>query len=448
MDEVFSGERKKAQVGSRRRPELVNHLASFLRALCLAALLVCAGVLPGRPAGAGEVIDNAKLEKMCREGVSLDVILKLLEPTVTVGEAQKGANCRFDASTEAMISLQKACTEGKWQPKDIEKLQTKVIELSNADQKHLKGLVDRALVVFENAVDDSEYDTMMRELEKEGKRVIPFLLAKETVESERQRSGVADALGRLGDKSENVLAAVTRMLTDRAKPVRLKAARAIVPLAGPTTAGELMARLGSRIEKLDGVAMALGYIGEQRAIEPLTKVLKMSGDSDTRICAAFSLGELRAKAPAACEALLEAVLDERDEKLRESAAAALTKIGEKRTPSYIIKAFFRYRPGRDELMRHLASFKDLEGLEFLVGQVASDDPKVRKAAVETLRLLTGEDQADADGWRGVLEVLRVRPDWNRGNTNANKIPDAGHTPEANSPKPPGDPEGGIPVNAR
>jgi len=425
----------------------VNHLAFYVRALCLAALLVCAGVLPALPARAGEVIDNLTLEKMCREGISLDVILKLLEPTVAPGEGQKGANCRFDATSEAMISLQKACKEGAWQNKDIEKLQTKVIELANRDQKFLKALVDRALVLFEN-VDEIEYDAVMNELGREGKRVIPYLLGKENVESERQRSGVVDALGRLGDKSPNVVATVTRMLTDRAKPVRLKAAQAIVPVAGPATAEELIARLGSRIEKLDGVAMALGYLGEQRAIEPLTKVLHSSGDSDTRVCAAFALGELRAKAPAACEALLEAVLDERDEKLRDSAAAALTKIGEKRTPSYIIKAFYRYRPGRDELMRHLASFKDLDGLAFLVDQVASDDPKVKKAAVETLRLMTGENESDAEGWRGVLDVLRTRPDWTRGNPNAARIPDAGREREANSPRPTGDPEGGIPATAR
>ncbi|MGD0089553.1 MAG: HEAT repeat domain-containing protein [Planctomycetota bacterium] len=422
-------------------------LASYLRALGPVALLICAA-WTGNLALAGDVIDNAKLEKMCKEGVSLDVILKLLEPAAGPGEARKGANCRFDASTDAMISLQKAGKEGGWQAEDIKKLQTKVIELANKDQKILKELVDRALNVFENA-DEQEYAAMMRELTKEEKRVIPYLLDKENVESERQRSGIADVLGRMNDKSENVVGAVTNMLGDRAKPVRLKAAQAIVNLAGPGTAEQLIARLSSRIEKVDGVAMALGYLGEQRAIEPLTKVLKLSGDSDARICAAFSLGELRAKAPEATEALLNAVLDDRDEKLRESAAAALSKIGEKRTPSYIVSAFHRFRPGREELLRHLASFKDLDGLHFLVGLVGSDsdDPKVKKAAVETLRILTGENGTDAEDWQGIAKVLEVRPDWARGAQNATKIPEAGRERDVNQARDK-DMDEGIPTKAR
>lgn len=418
----------------------------YPRLLCLAAGLALAGGL-SRSAPGGEVIDNAKLEMMCKEGIVLDVILKLLEPTPAPGDVQKGSNCRFDDSPEAMISLQKGCKDGGWQQEETKKLQTKVIELANKDKKYLKELVDRAVNIFENA-DETEYGAMMRTLAREGKRVVPYLLAKLEEESERKRGGVVDALGRMGDKSENVVRSVALMLGDeRSKPVRLQAAKAVVALAGPATTEELIARLGNRTEKLDGVAMALGYVGDQRAVEPLTKLLRLSGDSDARVCAAFALGELRAKSPASAEALLEAVLDERDDKLREAAAAALAKVGEKRTPSYIIKAFYRFRPGRDALMRNLASFKDIAGLEFLVEQVSSDDPKVKKAAVETLRLLTGENENDADGWRGILEVLRTRPDW-RANEAAPRVPDAGRERGGASQKPGADAGEGIPATAR
>jgi hypothetical protein len=400
----------------------VGNPMRYCRRLVLVALAV-AGAGMCLTAPAGEVIDNAKLEKMIREGISLDVVLKLLEPTQIPGEMQKASNCRFDASSEALITLQKAGKEGGWAPEDVKKMQTKIIELASKDQKYLKELVDRALNVFENA-DENEYELMMRELAREGKRVIPYLLAKENVESERQRGGIADSLGRMLDKSENVIATITRMLTDRSKPVRLQAAKAIVALADAKTSEELISRLNSRNVKLDGVAMALGYLGDAKAVEALTKLLKTTGDSDTRVCSAFSLGELRAKLPAAAEALLDAVLDEHDEKLREAAAIALGKIGEKRTPSYIIKAFYRYRPGRDLLIRELRPFKDISALDFLVEQVNNDDPKVKRASLETLRDMTGENETDSDGWRGVVEVLRTRPDWRNGGPAVN-IPDAG-----------------------
>lgn len=414
--------------------------------LMLGLIGLCAGAIGAwRTASAGEVMDNAKLEKMVTEGIPLDVIMKLLKPSPTPGEAQRGANCRFDASSEAMISIQKACKEGNMPPEDTKKLLSEVIDLANKDQKYLKELVDRALNVFENA-DENEYELMMRELAREGKRVTPYLLAKENVESERQRGGIADSLGRMLDKSDTVIAAVSRMLTDRSKPVRLQAAKAIVALAGPKTADELIERLNNRTAKLDGVAMALGYLGNALAVEPLTKLLKMSGDSDARVCAAFSLGELRAKSAGAAEALLEAVLDERDEKLREAAAVALAKTGEKRAPSYIIKAFHRYRPGREVIMQELRTFKDISALEFLVTQVDNDDPKVKRAAIETLRYMTGENETDADGWRGILEVLRGRPDW-RGTQGVPKIPDAGREREGAGNKT-GDPNETIPTSTR
>jgi hypothetical protein len=381
-----------------------------------------AGAVAAGSLRAGEVLDNAKVLKMVKDGVSLKVILRLMDPAPVPGEKAKASNCRFDSSAEAISEIQKAGKEGAWQPQDISALQEKIIELANKDQRFLSDLVTRALNVFDNA-DPNEYEAMMRELVEQGRRVVPHLLDKRNMESDRMRGGVVDAIGRIAEKSDDVVKAMALMLTDRSKPVRLQAAKCIVALASPATPEELIGRLNSRTEKLDGAAMALAYLGDQRAVEPLTKLLKLGNDVDARVCAAFALGELRAKSAPALEALLEAVLDEREENLRDSAAAALAKIGDKRTPRYVIKACERYRQGRDVLMRSLAYFKDIEALEFLVRQVESDEPKTKKAAVETLRLMTGENAADADEWRGVLEVIRVRPDWRA--ADGRGVPEAG-----------------------
>lgn len=390
----------------------------------------------------GDVLDNAKLVKMMKEGVAIDVILKLIESGSTPTE--KNANCRFDASPDALTEIQKAGKEGEWKAEDIGTLQKKVIDVANRDQKYLKELVDRALNVFENA-DPNEYDQMMRTLAREGKRVVPYLLNNVEQESERKRGGVVDALGRIGDRSENVVRSMTLMLTDRSKPVRLQAAKCIVSLSSQNTAKELVERLNNRNEAQDGIAMALGYMGTEEAVEPLTKLLKYAGDSDARICAAFALGELRAKNTKAVDALLEAVLDERDEKLRETASHALAaKLGDKRAPSYIMKAFHRYRGGRENIVKNLSYIKDIGSLEFLVEQADNDDPKVKKAVVETLIVLTGEQGGDTEEWRGILEVLRTRPDWIRGNPDLPKVPDARRDPGAQ--KQPADPSPTIPTS--
>jgi HEAT repeat protein len=406
-------------------------------------IIAAAFLLSAASGFGGEVLDNAKLVKMMKEGVALDVIMKLIETGTTPTE--KNANCRFDASPESLTEIQKSGKEGAWKPEDIGALQKKVIDVANRDQKYLKELVDRALNVFENA-DPNEYDQMMRTLAREGRRVVPYLLNKLEEESERKRGGVVEALGRIGEKSENVVRAMSLMLTDRSKPVRLQAAKCIVALSSQNTAKELIDRLNNRAESQDGIAMALGYMGDEAAIQPLTKVLKFNGDSDARVCAAFALGELRAKNPNAVEALLEAVLDERDEKLRETASQALAaKLGDKRAPSYIMKAFHRYRAGRDSLVRNLSYIKDIGSLEFLVEQVDNDDPKVKKAVMETLVILTGEQGSDTEEWRGILEVLRTRPDWVRGNNDLPKVPDARRDKDRGAQKA-GDPNQTIPTS--
>lgn len=376
---------------------------------------------------AEQTLDNEQVETMVKAGVQLDVILNMLQPSVNPNE-QSGQAFRFNDTPTAMISLQKAGLEGKWAPEDIKKLQLKISELTKKDQKYLKELVDRAWNIFENA-DPAEYDLMQRKLEVERTRVIPFLLKGVDLESERKRAGTAEALGRIGaqtriaEKNELVMAVMFSMLTDRAKPVREKAARAVAAIQTPATVNELIAKLGNRSLKLDGVCLALGFIGDDKCVEPLARTLKLSPDSDTRVCAAFALGELRAKAPIAREALLEAILDEREPELRVAAAEALGKVREPRAPDYMIKAYHRFRNGRDELIRRFDNFKDVKVLDFLVEIVEDTDPKVKRATIETLRIMTGEEGSTADDWRAIIQVLRVRPDWN--DAGGPKIPDAG-----------------------
>ena len=381
----------------------------FLGALFTGFLGLC-GTLQ-----AVEILTNEKLLKAVQAGVSLDVILNLINDNLT--------NSQFDSSTDALIALQEAGIKGAWKPEQISTLQTKIIDVAKLDTKRINGLVSKALNVFENS-DENEYEQVMRELVRVGMGIVPELLKNMEQESERKRSGVVDAIGQIGDKSDSVIKAVLLMLFDRSKPVRLAAAKCVASLARPEDCATLISKLSLKNVKLDGVAMALGYLGDARAIEPLVSLLKLSGDSDARNCAAFSLGQLRAKTPSATDCLLEAVLDERDEKLRESAAQALALIGDPRAPRHIIRAFQRYRQGREDLLKHLAYFKDGEAVEFLLDEIDKEDsPKIKKAALETLRILSHEDYESIDDWRSWWSVSKVRPDWIRTEPELPKVRD-------------------------
>ncbi|MFH0938619.1 MAG: HEAT repeat domain-containing protein [Planctomycetota bacterium] len=383
---------------------------------CLSRIGICVALLTlGTTCFGGDILNNTKLNKAICEGVSLDVILDLIAQSI----------CHFDASTDALIEVQKCGKKGGWKDEAIAKLQKKVIEVSGLDQRRLKELVDKWVNTCENTEPrDDEYELTMRSLLKEGSATMPFLLKQLSQESPKKRGGVVDAMGRIMDKNDDVVRQISMMLIDRDKRVRLQAARACAALANENTCKLLTEKLNARNEKLDGVAMALGYLGDAKGIEPLARLLKLSNDSDARVCAAWALGELRAKLPIALDTLLEVVLDERDADLRNSAAHALALIGERRTPSYIIKAFERFRQGRENLIRHLAYFKDGDAIEFLIDKVEDDNPQVKKAAKETLALLTGEPNLESkDDWVGWWNVNQTRPDWIRSNAKAPKIPE-------------------------
>jgi HEAT repeat protein len=369
----------------------VSPIARFTRKFIAAAaiaLALCSVTM------AAEALTNKEVLEMVKDKMALDVIL------------QKIANsqCHFNDTSSALREIQKGCDDSKWEPKDTAILQKKIMEVANLDQKRLKELVDRALNVFDNA-DSKEYELMMRTLMHEGTMVTPYLLVHVEQESERKRGGIVDALGRIGDKSDRVVTRTGMLLYDPSAPVRLRAAESVAKLANEKTIDDLITKLGNRNTKLDGVAMALGYLADPKATDALTKVLKTSIDSDARVNNAPSL-----------EALLEGVLDERDAKLRNAAAASLAKIRDKRAPSYIIKAFqrYRYQPEPEKMLEHLAYFKDGEVVEFLLEQVDSDNPKIKKTAHQALCDLTGEQNMEtAEEWRGWWEVNKVRPDFIR-----------------------------------
>jgi HEAT repeat protein len=379
---------------------------SVVRQTGLGCVLLACIVLAATVRGAeeaGEILDNAKLISMLKAQISLPVIKTKIE----------NSSVRFVADSDQLILISTAAHEGGMEKKDVDELLTIVIQKANLEKNRIKELVDRFMNVCVNG-DPTEYDTMMRSLLGEGRACVPQLLKHTEEENEVKRRGVVDALGRIGDKSPAVVNRVRLLLTDRHPDVRQEAAKAVAALALPTTVDELIEVLNRRqAEYVDGVALALGELRDPKAVAPLTTLLTLSTEAGNRRAAATALGQLRTKDDRAIKALLAGVLDARDPQLRVASARALGLIGEVQTVGYIIRSFQRFGDvdGRAHLITELRHFKSLAALDFLVPCTNDDAPDIRKAAVETLKVLTGANGESREEWESIVNVIRDRPDW-------------------------------------
>jgi len=358
-----------------------------------------------------KTIDNKSLVSMLNAGIPFSVIEKLLKDNKSV---------KLSAEPGDLIEIKEAAVKGKMAERELTSLLSMVIDLANQEKTRIKELIDRFMNVCING-DKVEYESMMRQILREGRIVVTELRRHIEEENELKRMGVVDALGRIGERSALVVNDVKLMLGDRHPGVREESAQALARLAPPEMVDELIEILERRsVEHLDGIVQALGKMGNQKAVAPLAKLLTTTTDPGSRQAAAQALGELKTKEMVAVNALLDCVLDDHDGKLRILAAEALGLIGEPRAVGYIIRSFQRHegKPGRDELLRKLKNFKSLKVVDFLIPCTNKDAPDIRRAAQETLQILTGADATTREGWEAVREVIRDRPDWKDGGGSA------------------------------
>jgi HEAT repeat protein len=399
---------------------MAKSLQSFVPVIL--SFVICSALVQS-----AEVVDNNSLNRALEQGTAPDVIyLKL-----------KMSACHFDDSLDALTLVKKAAEKGGWPVEHVTELQQKIMLLAADDKRRRVEAVAKAMTTFEND-DPVECEQTFAALRKEGRAIIPEILDQLDQESERKRAGLLSALtqiGQAGEKSDAVLAHALRMLNDSAPQVREEAARCVAALGGTAVYDVLVARLSDRDKPLDGVCRALGHVGDARAVAPLTHVLRRSTDADTRVSAATALGQLRAGTRDARSALLESVLDEHDARLRDCAAAALASIGDKQTPEYIIKACERYRTGREQIIKHLSAFKCAASINFLLQQLDSDTPSIRKAANETLRNLTQENFSTPDEWASWWDLAKVRPSWIQVESDYSRVPSPFSSPKSDDTEP-------------
>jgi len=218
-----------------------------------------------------------------------------------------------------------------------------------------------------------------------------------------------EALGEIGDAGA-VEPLITVLKHDEMSGVRWKTAESLVKIGAPS-----VEPLISALEHPDGdvrwkAAIALGEIGDQRAIEPLIRQLSdtdrfvksrvahalgmigapavhplirtlREGDGNLRWGAAIALG--RIKDPQAVEPLIQALAD-KYENVRAEAAASLASIGKPAIAPLI--RFLKYSEGgmRIEVMNALGELHANDAIEPLVQMLEKADEQERRAIAATL----------------------------------------------------------------
>jgi len=372
---------------------------------CRCILVLCVVLFSGVNAQSGEVVTVETVKKMLENQVPFPNIREFL--------TQQDSLYQFNGTSDEQIVLTKAAGAA-YDRKDLTELLSIVQKKAKGAETELKNKVDRFVNIAKNRREsgEEEYKVALRALMRDGKAIVPYLLKHMDDEDEFQRDAVLDALGKIGDKSDVVVKNARLMLQDRHPAVRVAAAKAVAALGGPLTAAELLDELThSRDQAIDGIAMALGYLGDKRAVGPLTFILLNSQDKDGRLAAAFALGELRTQDKESVKALLEAIIDNNDERLRRASALALSKIGNLEAVPYIMRAYDRYKSTESEMLDVMKYFKCREAILFLLSHAEDDKPANRSAAIAALKEMTGENMKSGEEWKVWWNYNQDRPEF-------------------------------------
>ena len=185
--------------------------------------------------------------------------------------------------------------------------------------------------------------------------VAPLVTA---LQNEYLRRDAGEALARLGAPAIEPLIAALR---DPDADVRKVATRALVEIGGPSFDPLFVAL---REDRCADAAVALGEIGDRRAVEPLIMALG-AGNEAMSAAAAMALGKL--KDALAVEPLIRALSDRAGD-VRANAAKALGEIGDRRAVEPLIAALHdQDRDVRFGAVWALGEIGDARAVEPLIG---------------------------------------------------------------------------------
>jgi len=394
------------------------------------------GGIMGTTTGGGEIMTNDKVIALVKSKLSEELTVRMIRAS---------SRTQFDLTVEGVVAL-----KGAGVSDHVLNVMWEIWE----KQRKLHDRNIRIYIQFLRTERMDEYDRAQRELIAYGAYAVPLLMENLRSEDERIRAGCCDVLGRIA--APESLDALFQAMMDRNQSVRWKAARAVSMFKGKKDVAErLSVEMARQGRNRDGLALALGYIGD---LKYLPDVLRLADDptaGEDQAAAAYALGLLGRPDPEVLNVLKECVLDYPVREIRESAARALALLAPKMSPPArqdVARALSvsasRYAVSRDVVALQLRHFPTRTSVEALIEIVGSREKDSSGAAWESLKAITGEAlPQDAEQWKSWWEIARIQPRWREepvevpredsGPTPLPEIP--GFAPE---PQPAPAPEGG------
>ncbi len=195
-------------------------------------------------------------------------------------------------------------------------------------------------------------------------------------------------------------------LKDKSPFIKMRAEYALVQLGRPATELLIKALKNENVNIRRGAALALGKIGDPRAIDPLIELLKLN-DKGSSWAAAMSLSNFREKR--AANALVNA-LDFSKGYLRQRLVAGLCQVGPVAAGPMTAKLNDKDSNIRLIALNYFICIKDKRKNAFLIDALKDENARIRRSAAGKIAALKDPEFTDAliSAWNDKDSEVRTR----------------------------------------
>ncbi|MBN1257816.1 MAG: HEAT repeat domain-containing protein [Planctomycetes bacterium] len=323
-----------------------------------------------------EVLSNQDIIDLIKAGINSELVKIKIKTTEN----------DFEVSAENMVILR---TEGV--PDDVIALMLSEAEKSSKAKQSRLDMNIRFLTSNRAEARQAAYLALLQLGDKARNEMLEMLSSNADT---RLRAAICQTLGKM--KATEAIPLLQVLLDDPDSEVRLGAADGLAEL-GVSDAQRALIRIegwgeSDREQPVDGYLRLAGLLGERAAQDGAILILQESINPTERSEAIRLLGLFKIKDSA--RKLEQALIHDRDQEVRATAAKALARIGDPESPPVLITALKKDRPNRIPLIRALASYRSKEVIPVLISLMADPEQlqeEETKALLASLRRLTHQD---------------------------------------------------------